>query len=168
MIVSSNMSRQKCTSFRTQCYASAANVKTIRNLQKYGQAEFKISLTTFLQHHELDNINGEPVVFAWKIFPGHTTLDLFHEVQKYVEKEVHVQPQKMEDRIKFMSMYNEIDRTKSGKKTRFSKTFIVCCRSCQIISLKDMGHSSNQDVKKSGTLLSLASQMEFGMKLQEK
>ena len=34
----------------------------------------------------------EPVVFEWKMFPGHTTLDLFREVQDLMEKELKVQP----------------------------------------------------------------------------
>ena len=49
----------------------------------------------------------EPVVFEWKIFPGHTTLKLFREVQNMVEKD-HIQPEDFKDRIIFMSMYNDI------------------------------------------------------------
>ena len=44
------------------------------------------------RHRELDNINGEPVVFERKILSGHTTLTLRQEVQNMTEKD-NIQPE---------------------------------------------------------------------------
>ena len=63
---------------------------------------------------ELDNVTCELVVFEWKIFPGHTTLDPLQEVKELMKKELKIQPQNFEDRIIFMSMYSVIDWTRRG------------------------------------------------------
>ena len=34
------------------------------------------------QYRELDRINGEPMEFEWKNFPGFTTLDILEEIEK--------------------------------------------------------------------------------------
>ena len=47
-----------------------------------------------------------------KIFPGRTTAKLLPEVQKFVDDELDIQLQNFEDRIIFMSMYNDIDWTR--------------------------------------------------------
>ena len=57
-------------------------------------------------------MDGDPVVFEWKILPGHTTLQLLQEAQKMMENELKIQPQNFEGRVVFMSMNNDIDRTK--------------------------------------------------------
>ena len=65
---------------------------------------------------ELDNIDGEPFVFEWKIFPGHTAAQLLQEVQILMEDELKIHPQNFEDRIMFMSMYNDIDWTRKDNR----------------------------------------------------
>ena len=60
---------------------------------------------------ELNGIDGEPVEFEWNILPGQTILDLLHEIQRKMA-ENRIKPEEFEDRITFMSMYNDIDRTK--------------------------------------------------------
>ena len=55
-------------------------------------------------------------MFEWKIFLGHTTLDLLREVQELMEKEIKVQPWDFEDRLIFLSMYNDIDWTRKGNR----------------------------------------------------
>ena len=60
-------------------------------------------LTQSTLNRALDNLDGEPVVFEWKISPGHTTPKLFQEVQHMMEK-AHSQPEDVKDRIIFMSM----------------------------------------------------------------
>ena len=66
------------------------------------------------QDRELDNVACEPVLFEWKTFPGHTTLDPLQEVKELMKKELKSQPQNFEDRIMFMSMYSDIDWTRKG------------------------------------------------------
>ena len=64
-------------------------------------------------HRELDNIDGEPVMFEWKAFPVHTTLALFRRVQNMMEKD-NIQPEDLKDRIIFMSMHSDIDWSQKG------------------------------------------------------
>ena len=44
------------------------------------------------EYRELDSVDGEPVVFEWTFFPGHTTLKLLQEVQSSRE-ENHIRPE---------------------------------------------------------------------------
>ena len=48
------------------------------------------------------------VVFEWKIFPGHTTLQLLVEIQKMME-EMNCAPEQFTDRIIFVSVYSDTD-----------------------------------------------------------
>ena len=53
---------------------------------------------------------GNPVVFEWKVFPGHTTTQLLLEVAEKND-EIKIQPHDFKDRIIFLSTYNDIDWT---------------------------------------------------------
>ena len=44
--------------------------------------------------------------FEWHIFPGYTTLEIFREVQKFMNKMS--DPEQIQGRIIFMSMFNDI------------------------------------------------------------
>ena len=57
---------------------------------------------------ELQRLDGEPIDFEWKIFPGATALDILHEIQTDLQGK-HVIPENFSDRIIFMSMFNDID-----------------------------------------------------------
>ena len=58
-------------------------------------------------HQEFNGIDGEPFEFEWYLFPGHTTVELLREIQ--MRKTTRgIKPEKFEDRIIFMSMYNDI------------------------------------------------------------
>ena len=59
-----------------------------------------------------------PFVFEWKIFLGHTTAQLLQEIQHLTENELRIQPQNLEDRIIFMSIYNDIDWTAKDNTSR--------------------------------------------------
>ena len=56
---------------------------------------------------DLDRINGEPMEFEWKNFPGFTTVGIFDEILK-IMAESRCEPEKFQGRIIFMSMYNDI------------------------------------------------------------
>ena len=55
----------------------------------------------------LNRIDGEPMEFEWKIFPGFTTLGILEEIQK-IMTEIPCEAEHFTDRIIFMSMYNDI------------------------------------------------------------
>ena len=64
-------------------------------------------------HWEICVIDGEPLEFEWNIFPGLTTLQILKEVQDRMAVR-QTSPEEFEDRIVFMSMFNDIDWTKKG------------------------------------------------------
>ena len=64
---------------------------------------------------DLDRIDGEPVEFEWKNFPGFTTLGILDEIQKMMT-ESKCEPEQFKGRIIFMPMYNDIDWTTRGNK----------------------------------------------------
>ena len=56
---------------------------------------------------KLDGIDGDTRRVRVEIIAGHTTLQLLREIQTTME-ENKIQPEQFEDRIIFMSMYNDI------------------------------------------------------------
>ena len=58
-----------------------------------------------------------PTEFEWKIFPGFTTLGLLEETQKFME-DLQCEPEQFNDRIMFMSMYNDIAWGEQGNTER--------------------------------------------------
>ena len=58
------------------------------------------------QYRTLDTIDGEPMEFDCDILSGFTTLQLDHEVQKFMNKMS--EPEQLQRRIMFMSMINDI------------------------------------------------------------
>ena len=61
--------------------------------------------TSYLK--DLDRIDGEPMEFEWKIFPGFTTLGILTEIQKMMT-ESKCEPEQFKGRIILMSSYNDI------------------------------------------------------------
>ena len=68
-----------------------------------GQVAY-FQLTTSCE--ELLGIDGEPVEFEWSIFPGFTSLQILQRIQNVLQQR-NIEPEKIEDRIIFMSMFNE-------------------------------------------------------------
>ena len=60
-----------------------------------------------LQYNELDRIDGEPMEFEWKNFPGFTTLQILAEIQNKMT-EIQCEFEQFPGRIIFMSMYIDI------------------------------------------------------------
>ena len=58
------------------------------------------------QYRTLDTIDGEPMEFEWNMFQGLTTLQPVQEVQKFMTKMS--EPEQLQGRIIFMSMFNDI------------------------------------------------------------
>ena len=58
-------------------------------------------------------IDGEPIEFEWNIFPGRTSLEILRKIQKDLQEQ-NIEPENFEDRIIFMSMFNDIDWTRRG------------------------------------------------------
>ena len=56
---------------------------------------------------ELNRIDGQPMEFEWKIFPGFTTVAILNEIQQMMG-ELQCEPENFTGRIIFMSMFNDI------------------------------------------------------------
>ena len=61
----------------------------------------------------MSGIDGEPIEFEWNIFPGFTSIEILRLMQKNLNGR-QITPDQFEGRIIFMSMFNDIDRTKNG------------------------------------------------------
>ena len=95
-------------------------------------------ITHYTLCRELDRIDGHPVVFEWKIFPGHTTLKLLTEVQNMMEKELNVLSQDFKDPIISMSMFNDIDWSQLTESSRIGTTNLLS--ESKLILHKARGH----------------------------
>ena len=71
--------------------------------------EFKMSAS----YKELLVIDGEPIEFEVNILTGFSSLQLLQKIQNDL-RERNIQPEKITDRIIFMSMFNDIDWTRKG------------------------------------------------------
>ena len=56
---------------------------------------------------ELNRIDGQPMEFEWKIFPGLTSMGILKEIQLMM-RELQCEPENFTGRIIFMSMFNDI------------------------------------------------------------
>ena len=56
---------------------------------------------------ELNRIDGQPMEFEWKIFPGFTTVGILSEIQQMMGK-WQCEPENFTNRIIFMSKFNDI------------------------------------------------------------
>ena len=80
---------------------------------------------------ELQGLDGEPIDFEWKIFPGATALDILHKIQADQQGK-HIAPENFSDRIIFMSMFNDIELERKDNED-----------SCPLTSRKIKEYASN-------------------------
>ena len=62
---------------------------------------------------ELFGVDGEPIEFEWHIFPGFLSYDILQRIQKVLQDQ-NIEPENFEDRVIFVSIFNDIERTKKG------------------------------------------------------
>ena len=67
-----------------------------------GQVE---NLKKYSSYQEAVGFDGEPIEFAWTVFPGFSSTSLLQEIQKDLARK-NIQPEESKDRIIFMSMSN--------------------------------------------------------------
>ena len=78
-------------------------------------AKWKDLLDDFRQsnsYRELFGIDREPIELEWT-FQGLTKLEILHKIQDNLDVRKII-PEQFEDRIIFMSIFNDVDRTKRG------------------------------------------------------
>ena len=64
-------------------------------------------------YRKLLGMDGEPIEIEWNIFPGLTSLEILQEIQEDVQDR-NIEPEDFEDRIIFMSMFNNIEWIQRG------------------------------------------------------
>ena len=69
-----------------------------------GQVE---DLKKYSSYQDAVGLDGELTDFAWKKFPGFSSLSLLREIQNDLETK-NIKPEDFKDRIIFMSMFNDI------------------------------------------------------------
>ena len=79
----------------------------------------KIKLKNFdcNSYRELLGIDGEPIEFEWNLFPGLTSLEILQKCLKDLQDR-NTELGNFEQRIIFMSTFNDIDWTKRGNSER--------------------------------------------------
>ena len=113
------------------------------------------------EYRALHTIDGEPTEFEWNIFPGFTTLQLVREVQEFLSK-MSIQPEDFTGRIIFMSMFNDISWGSKDNEKKNANQALSSFLSMRKDFHQDNGHSSDQDQKRSGILLSNTNHKENG------
>ena len=83
---------------------SEANEKWTSQIREFQQTN---------EYAELSGIDGEPIEFEWNIFPRFTSIEILWKIQEDLEAR-QINPEQLEGRILFMSMFNDMDRTKNG------------------------------------------------------
>ena len=112
---------------------------------------------------ELDRIDGEPMEFEWKNFPGFTALRILTEIQKMMA-EFKCESEQIQGRILFMSTYNDV--MENSRKLRK-----LCGEFCKTLQHtpkgfhSDVGHIWDLVVRKRGMELMSTSQMVNGIEL---
>ena len=86
---------------------------------------------------ELNRIDGQPMEFEWKIFPGFTTVGILNEIQQTMGK-IQCEPENFTDRIIFMSMFNGIVWDAEGNDELCENKFKDNCRVCRKISSRSL------------------------------
>ena len=69
------------------------------------------------QFKDMNRIDGMPTEFEWNMFPGITTLGLLEKIQSLM-RDLQCESEHFNDRIIFMSMYNDIEWKATGNKER--------------------------------------------------
>ena len=135
------------TKFLRVSHVSVGNANSIPRSGEIWERERLAYFVSSKEYREIFDIAREPVVFEWRICPGHTTGQLFEEVQKMVD-ENKVHPFHVKERIIFMSMFSDLDWTHKHNEEQ--------CRpqnSSRVSAFAELGagHFSALQMKKSGT-----------------
>ena len=101
-------------------YVFADSVPCLGSMRDEPIEVWKNEIKRFLENNDLkdlDRIDGWPTEFEWQIFTGFTTLSHLEEIQKLM-KHLQCEPEQFNDRIIFMSMYNDIVCGEKGNTER--------------------------------------------------
>ena len=77
-------------------------------VQSVSQSEFQLEGPMSILTERLLAIDGEQMKFEWNIFPGLTSLEILQKTQEDLQDR-NIEPEDFEDRIIFMSMFDDID-----------------------------------------------------------
>ena len=105
------------------CTVRWKDARIRRIIQRMGKQTTEVS-----EHKEIQRIGWNrwrPMEFEWMIFPGHTTLQILHEIQRFMDT-LECTLEDFQRRIIFMSMCNDIEwRNEDNKKVPSANSLIV-------------------------------------------
>ena len=93
-----------------KAYVFSDSVLCVGKMGGAPNAAWKSKIKWYAENNPLKELNrtvGMPTEFEWKIFPGITTLCLLEKIQSLM-RELQCEPEHFNDRVIFMSMYNDI------------------------------------------------------------
>ena len=86
---------------------------------------------------DLNRIDGEPMEFELKIFTGFTTLDILEGIRTFM-KDQQCEPEQFNDRINFMSMYNDIEWGEEGNTEKCENNSVTVAKLCSQSSARTL------------------------------
>ena len=106
---------------KAKVYVYSDSVLCLGKMQEHSEADERWKdHTQYFQHSNEHKayfgITGEPIEVEWNIIPGHRTLQILQEIQDN-KAACQTSPEEFEDRIIFMSMFNDIDWTQKRNST---------------------------------------------------
>ena len=113
---------------------------------------------------DLNRIDGEPMEFEWKIFPGFTTLGILEEIRKFMtELQCELESSSKEGSSSCQcttTLYEENEETQKNVRWILLQLRIMLADSCS-----DVGHFWELDQRRKFTEIVLINQMETGTRL---
>ena len=98
---------------KAKVYVYSDSVLCLGKMQEHSEVDERCKdHTQYFQHSNehkvIFGITGEPIEVEWNIFPRHRTLQILQVIQDNMAA-CQTSPEEFEDRIIFMSMFNDID-----------------------------------------------------------
>ena len=97
-------------------YVFADSVLCLKSVRDEPVEAWENKIRGYLENRylkELNRMDGEPIEFEWKIFPGFTTSDILGEIQTSMT-ELRCELEQFKVRFIFMSVYNDIEWREQG------------------------------------------------------
>ena len=108
------------------CFVSWRQVPSPSNIRQHSGAGANFLISWHLQSTKNCTTSQEEPVRV-EDFPVHTTIELLQEVAEMMGDEIETQPPDSQDRVIFMSMYNDIDWTRKDNRD-------TCCQKLSRVS----------------------------------
>ena len=114
-----------CQITKAKTYVFADSVLCLGGIEENLNEAWKVKIKWYFESDHLKDLNridGEPMEFEWKIFPGFTTFGLLEQIRKFMEDR-QCEPEQFVGNIIFMSVFNDIAWRGKGNAEKCDKKF---------------------------------------------